>query len=721
MGQDHPGDPGPVGGEDLGLDAADGQHAAAEGALAGHRGVVADPAAGQQRGQGREDRDPSRGPVLRHGARGHVDVDVAGVEEVGVDPELLGVAAHEGQGRARRLLHHVTELAGDLQAALATHLRGLDEQDVPADRRPREPSGDAGDRGPLGDFVEEPALAEVLVEVGRADPDRLVLLVGLAARDEQGHVAGELAELAAELADAGLAGVVGHDLADRDVVEGDGVRPEGVLLQLAREQVALGDLQLLLRGVAVDLDDLEPVAQRRRHLREVVGRDHEHHLGHVEGQLEVMIGEGVVLLGVEQLEQRGLGRAAPARRELVDLVEEHDRVLDPGLAHRVDDAAGDRPDVGAPVTADLGLVTHATEGDAHERPAGRLGDRAPERGLADPGRAGQTQDRPLAPARQLEHGHVLEDPLLDVVEAEVVGVELGRDRVEVVAHVGALVPGQVGDGLEVGPRDRELRVRGVELGQALELSVGDLLDLLGQVRLADPVLELVDLAALVVLAELALDGLHPLAEDHVALLLAEPFAHLLVDLRAHRVDLAGLVDEPRDQAQALGDVEGHQDLDLGVALERQVGTDGVGELAGVEVLGHGLDQVAARVAGELADVLAQRLGQDLGLRRVGVEVRGRGRRDPDVGLALTQLGQVDPPEGLDDEAGAAVVAAADAVDFGEHGDRVEVGEGRVLGVGLALGRDRDDVSGGHGIDQRQRAGTPDGQGRHGAREQHATA
>jgi hypothetical protein len=56
------------------------------------------------------------------------------------------------------------------------------------------------------------------------------------------------------------------------------------------------------------------------------------------------------------------------------------------------DAAGERADVGAAVAADLGLVAHAAEGDAHEGAARRVGDRLPERGLADAGRAREAQD-----------------------------------------------------------------------------------------------------------------------------------------------------------------------------------------------------------------------------------------------------------------------------------------------------------------------------------------
>src|SRR3712207_8674563 len=53
------------------------------------------------------------------------------------------------------------------------------------------------------------------------------------------------------------------------------------------------------------------------------------------------VGEGVVLLGVEDLEHGRGGVAAVVGSELVDLVEEDDRVAGAGLLHGADDAAGE--------------------------------------------------------------------------------------------------------------------------------------------------------------------------------------------------------------------------------------------------------------------------------------------------------------------------------------------------------------------------------------------
>ena len=134
-----------MGGEHLLLDAADGQHLAAQGDLAGHGDVVANR---PPRGVGRErgdHRHAGGGPVLRDGAGGHMDVHRPSLEELRVDAEGLRVGPHVRHGGLRALAHDVAEHARENQALLAGRHHGhLDEQHVASDRCPRQARGDTG-------------------------------------------------------------------------------------------------------------------------------------------------------------------------------------------------------------------------------------------------------------------------------------------------------------------------------------------------------------------------------------------------------------------------------------------------------------------------------------------------------------------------------------------------------------------------------------------------
>ena len=125
-----------------------------------------------------------------------------------------------------------------------------------------------------------------------------------------------------------------------------------------------------------------------------------------------------------------------------------------------------------------------------------------ERRLADAGRPDEAEHRALELLRQRLHGEVLEDALLDLLQAVVILVEdlLGLD--EVVALLGLLVPGQLEDPVDVVAHDGRLgahRVHHLELLQLLlDLRGGLLAHPLGLellFDLLDLVLELVALAA----------------------------------------------------------------------------------------------------------------------------------------------------------------------------------------------------------------------------------
>ena len=241
-------------------------------------------------------------------------------------------------------------------------------------------------------------------------------------------------------------------------------------------------------------------------------------LREVERQVEVVVAERRVLLRVEHLEHRRRGVAAEVGAHLVDLVEHEHRVGRAGVAQRADDRAGHRADVGAAVAADLGLVAHAAHADALELAAERAGDRLAERRLADAGRADEAEDRAARVRLEPAHGEVLEDPVLDLLDVVVVGVEhLARVlEVEVVGR--RRVPRQRGQPLEVGADHAVLGGGLRQLLEPRELALGLAAHLLGQRDRVELLAQLLDLGlGRVALAQLLLDRLELLAQEVLAL------------------------------------------------------------------------------------------------------------------------------------------------------------------------------------------------------------
>ena len=191
----------------------------------------------------------------------------------GSTPSVACPRLDQRQRGLRAFLHHLAQLAGEDQPPRAGRARGLDEEDVAADRRPGESRGDAGHAAAHRDFGLEFARPEDGRKIVRAH----VHLRGAALRDAHGNMAKDVADLALEIAHAGLARVVVDDQKQGRVADRALLRLEPGRRELARHQVAAGDLQLFGAGVAGQRDDLHAVAQRPRYGVEHVGRADEHH------------------------------------------------------------------------------------------------------------------------------------------------------------------------------------------------------------------------------------------------------------------------------------------------------------------------------------------------------------------------------------------------------------------------------------------------------------
>ncbi len=152
-------------------------------------------------------------------------------------------------------------------------------------------------------------------------------------------------------------------------------------------------MQLLLFCVAGEFENLHAVAQRRRDRLQRIGRSDKHHPGKVKGQIQVVIAEVIVLLGIQHLQQRRGGIATPVGPNLIDLIQHNHGVVGFDTAQRLNDTPGHRANIGAPVTANLSLVADATQRHTRKFASQCTCNRLPQRGFTDTWRPHKTQDR----------------------------------------------------------------------------------------------------------------------------------------------------------------------------------------------------------------------------------------------------------------------------------------------------------------------------------------
>ena len=154
------------------------------------------------------------------------------------------------------------------------------------------------------------------------------------------HFAADIADLALQVADAGLARVVADDLQNRVVGEDHVFLAQSGLRALLLYQVLAGNFQLLRFGVALQPENLHAVLERGRNGVHDVRRGHKQHLRQVIVHIEIVVLECGVLLRVKHF-QKCRRRVAPeVRSHLVHFVEQEDRVLGSRALHMLDNLAG---------------------------------------------------------------------------------------------------------------------------------------------------------------------------------------------------------------------------------------------------------------------------------------------------------------------------------------------------------------------------------------------
>ena len=318
---------------------------------------------------------------------------------------------------------------------------------------------------------------------------------------------------------------------------------------------------------------------------------------------------------------------------------------------------------------------------------------------------GPTKQRiwPETSLRSLATAEVLDDPVLDLLEIEVVLVENRARVLEVEVVLGERRPRQGDDPLEVGADHPVLGRRRRQPLEPAELAVDRLAHLLGQrAESLDALAELGDLRLLrVVLAELLLDRLQLLAQEILALPLLHLGLNLGLDLRSELEDLELAVEDRRHGAQPLLDVDLLQDLLALLGLDRaQRRGDEVAQRARVvDVRGSQL-KLLGQVRREPDDAREEALHvarQRLDLRSLEQHVRQRVELSEQVGVGVEAVQELHALEALDEDPQTPVGDLDHLVHEGDRADLVDVAPGGHLDRPVARGHEREQPVAGHDV------------------------
>ena len=493
--------------------------------------------------------------------------------------------------------------------------------------------------------------AEQVVQPIRTDLD----LLDLMGRYLAGDFSAEATNLPFQLTNTGFPGVLGNDALERVRTQVQLLRSQTVGLELPRHQEPFGNFELLAFGITRKLDDFHAVEQGSRQVLQEIRRADEEHFREVEGHAEVMIDEGVVLGRIEDFEQGGRRVAVKGRAQLIDLVEQENRIFGSSLFHALEDPAWHCSHVSAPMAPDIRLVAGAAEGNADIFAAHGAGDRFGQGRFADTRRSGEEQDRGfrelivlgglfalpilargrrlrsrvfittigrfrlgsfrrLAPGvfPQLAHGKEFQDAIFDIAQGIVVVFEDPFGFGDVQTFGAAFAPGQFGHGFEEGPDDLGLHGFPPHPLQAAQFAIDLLARFRRQVEGFETQSKLFELFFAVAFTEFFLDGFQLLAQENLFL----PVAQLGLDLRL-QVFLRGehgelLLHLDEDSAQAIFD---GQRLEQTLAVRHR----------NVDITSHQIGKTSRifEAAQNLADGVFGQTGllRELGRPRLGFPVK----------------------------------------------------------------------------------------------------
>ena len=161
------------------------------------------------------------------------------------------------------------------------------------------------------------------------------------------------------------------------------------------------NLHFLILGIARNPNNLHPVQKRPRHRRQIIGRTHKHHIRQVIINLQIMILKRRILLRIQNLKQRRTRITAIVRPQLINLIQQEERVHRFRLLHPLNNLARQRTNISTAMPANFTFIPHAAKRHPHKIPPRHLRNRLPQRGLPNPRRPHQTQDRPFDLLRSL--------------------------------------------------------------------------------------------------------------------------------------------------------------------------------------------------------------------------------------------------------------------------------------------------------------------------------
>ena len=184
-----------------------------------------------------------------------------------------------------------------------------------------------------------------------------------------------------------------------------------------------------------------------------------------------MVTESEILLRVQHFQQRRSRIASKITAHLVDFVKQKDRIHGPCALHSFDNTPRDGTHIGAPMSADFRLVTHAAQRHLHKLSANRFGNRAHHTGFTDARRADKAQDRPFHILFDTQNGKILDDSFLHFLQTVMIPIQNTARMFQIQMIFCHFSPRQIENPFHIGLAHRNFRCARRHTGNTVQLAL----------------------------------------------------------------------------------------------------------------------------------------------------------------------------------------------------------------------------------------------------------
>ena len=325
-----------------------------------------------------------------------------------------------------------------------------------------------------------------------------------------------------------------------------------------------------------------------------IGSSDEHYLAQIYGDLQEMVAETAVLLAIQHLQQCRGRIAAHIIGQFIDFIQYQQRVHGLGTDQRINDTAGHGTNIGLTMAADIRLITHTAQRQSGQLAVHGLGYRQRNGSFSHAGRAYQTKDLALGIGINLTNSNKFQNTLFHFVQAKMIAVQHSFCLFDIGAIARLLVPGHFQAYIEIIADHRCFCAAKRLLCQAVNFLEQLLLYFFGQFQCLY-LCRILGNLFITVVAQLMLQNLYLLAQNHVLLDMGNTLAHFALHFDFQGNDIHFVGQDLVNELQAFYRVQLFQNALAVRVAQCNVLCQIVRQMAGIAVIQYGRHQIIRQV------------------------------------------------------------------------------------------------------------------------------